>query len=74
MFMKDWLERLDDFLRASRKELLTHAGKISREVAEKKALVEFAKYKERTSGELSAVEKHFWEAIEVKQKELKLRK
>jgi len=29
MYMKDWLERLDDFLRASRKELLTHAGKIS---------------------------------------------
>jgi hypothetical protein len=74
MYMKDWLERLDDFLRASRKELLTHAGKISREVAEKKALAEFAKYKERTSGELSAVEKHFLEAIEAKQKELKNRK
>jgi hypothetical protein len=71
MYMKDWLERLDDFLRASRKELLTHAGKISREIADKKAITEFAKYKERTSGELSAVEKHFLEAIKAKQKELK---
>jgi hypothetical protein len=70
MYMKDWLERLDDFLRVSRKELLSHAGKISREVAEKKALAEFARYKERTAGELSAIEKHFLENIESKQKEL----
>ena len=70
MYMKDWLERLDGFLRASRKELLTHAGKISHVVAEKKALAEFSKYKERTLGELTAVEKHFLESIESKQKEL----
>jgi len=70
MYMKDWLERLDDFLRASRKELLTHAGKISHEVAEKKALAEFTKYKERTIGELTTVEKHFLESIETKHKEL----
>jgi len=70
MYMKDWIERLDDFLRASRKELLTHAGKISREVAEKKALAEFAIYKERTADELSAVEKHFLENLEAKQKDL----
>jgi hypothetical protein len=74
MYMKDWLERLDDFLRASRKELLNHAGKISREVAEKKALAEFAKYKERIAGELSAVEKQFLESIEAKQKELEDKK
>jgi len=70
MYMKDWLERLDDFLRVSRKELLSHAGKISHEVAEKKALTEFAKYKERTANELTAIEKHFLESLEVKQKEL----
>jgi hypothetical protein len=70
MYMKDWLERLDDFLKISRKELLTHAGKVSREVAEKKALTEFAKYKKRTIGELSPIEKHFLESIETMQKEL----
>jgi len=70
MYMKDWLERLDDFLKVSRKELLTHIGKISREVAERKALVEFAKYKERTIGELSPIENHFLDAFESKQKEL----
>jgi len=74
MYMQDWLERLDGFLRASRKELLTHAGRISHEVAEKKALAEFAKYKERTVGELTTVEKHFLESIEAKQKELEAKK
>ena len=74
MYMKDWMERLDDFLKVSRKELLTHAGKISREVAEKKALLEFTKYKERTIGELSPIEKHFIDAIESKQKELEGKK
>jgi hypothetical protein len=70
MYMKDWLERLDDFLKASRKELLNHAGKISRELAEKKALAEFAKYKERTAEELSPIETHFLENLEKKQKEI----
>jgi len=74
MYMKDWMERLDEFLKVSRKELLTHAGKISRELAEKKALAEFTKYKERTISELTAVEKHFIESIETKQKELEGKK
>ena len=73
MYMKDWLERLDDFLRASRKELLTHAGKISHEVAEKKALAEFFIYKERALGEFTEVEKHFLKSIETKKKELESR-
>jgi hypothetical protein len=58
----------------SRKELLTHAGKISRELAEKKALSEFARYKEHTAGDLSAVERHFLESLEQKQKELEGKK
>ena len=64
------MERLDDFLRVSRKDLLTHAGKISHEVAEKKALFEFSKYKTRMLNELTPIEKHFLESIEDKQKEL----
>jgi len=73
MYMKDWMERLDDFLKVSRKELLTHAGKISREVAEMKALAEFAKYKERTASDLSTAEKHFLENIEERYKELEIK-
>jgi hypothetical protein len=70
MYMKDWLERLDDFLRISRKELLAHAGKVSQDVARKKALAEFSKYQERTAGELSSVERHFIEHLESTQKQL----
>ena len=70
MYMKDWLERLDDFLRISRKELLTHAGKINSEVAQEKARSEFSKYKSRTELELSPVERHFLDSLEAKQKQL----
>ncbi|MFH0796444.1 MAG: virulence RhuM family protein [Candidatus Omnitrophota bacterium] len=45
MEMKDWIEKLDQFLKISEKELLTHAGKISAEQAEEKAHHEFDKYR-----------------------------
>jgi hypothetical protein len=61
---------LTSFSPVSRKDLLTHVGRISREVAEKKALSEFVKYKERTAEELSAVERHFLASLEQKRKEL----
>ena len=37
MYMNDWIIKLDDFLKLSGKELLTHAGTISSEVAKLKA-------------------------------------
>ena len=37
MYMKDWAQKLDEFLRLSNRELLTHAGKVSAEVAKQKA-------------------------------------
>lgn len=36
MYMKDWINILDDFLRISRKDILTHAGKISAKLAKEK--------------------------------------
>jgi len=36
MYMKDWIKKLDDFLTLSGKELLTHAGTVSAEVADQK--------------------------------------
>lgn len=44
MYMKDWAEALDNFLKFNRRELLTHAGKISRELAEKKAHEQYEIY------------------------------
>ena len=33
MYMNDWLSKLDDFLKVSEREILTHAGKMSHEAA-----------------------------------------
>ncbi|MBU3837873.1 MAG: virulence RhuM family protein [Candidatus Phocaeicola faecigallinarum] len=71
MYMKDWIQKLDDFLKLSGKELLTHAEKISAELAKQKANTEYDKFKERTVYSLSPVEIHFLENFEKEQKKLK---
>ena len=71
MYMKDWIQKLDDFLKLSGKELLSHAGKISAELAKQKADTEYDKFKERTVYSLSPVEIHFLENFEKEQKKLK---
>ena len=71
MYMKDWLSKLDDFLKLSGKELLTHSGKVSAEVARKKANEEYSKFHQRTMYELSPVELHFIENFEKEQKLIK---
>lgn len=45
MYMRDWIERLDIVLKLNGRELLSHAGKISHEMALKKSGEEYAKYK-----------------------------
>lgn len=70
MYMKDWINILDDFLRISRKGILTHAGKVSAKLAKEKADNEYDKFKERTQNNLSAVEIHFLENFEREQKRL----
>ncbi|MCD4708641.1 MAG: virulence RhuM family protein [Candidatus Sabulitectum sp.] len=46
MYMKDWIDRLDSVLQMNGRELLTHAGKISHQMAIEKSNQEFEKYKE----------------------------
>jgi len=45
MKMADWIEKLDQFLLISERELLTHSGKVSAEKAALKAEKEFEKYR-----------------------------
>ena len=71
MYMRDWIQKLDDFLRLSDKELLTHAGSISAKLAKEKADAEYDKFKERSANELTPVEIHFIENFEREQKRLK---
>lgn len=71
MYMKDWIKKLDDFLTLSGKELLTHAGTVSAELAKLKADTEYDRFRERTQYQLSPVEIHFLEAFEAEQKKIK---
>ena len=46
MYMKDWIARLDNILQLNGRELLTHAGKISHQMALEKSNHELENYKE----------------------------
>lgn len=63
MTMRDWITKLDDFLRLSDREILTHAGKISHEAAAAKAELEFSKFRALENAEPSPVEKDFEAAV-----------
>jgi hypothetical protein len=45
MTMRDWITKLDEFLKFSEHELLDHAGKISAEQAKTKAEQEYQRYR-----------------------------
>lgn len=45
MYMTDWINRLDAILQLNGRELLTHAGKVSHEMALQKSVSEFEKFK-----------------------------
>jgi hypothetical protein len=63
MSMADWISKLDDFLRLSERGILDHAGKASREQAEKTATLEYEKYRSLTANSQTRVERDFDEAI-----------
>ena len=70
MYMKDWVARLDDYLRMTDSEVLQNAGKVSHALAEQKAKEEYQKYKQLHSSELSRVEQAFLESVEATAKRL----
>jgi len=63
MTMRDWAMELDNFLRMTRKDILTHAGRISAEAALEKAHAAYAEYQARSSNLPSQVERDFEAAI-----------
>lgn len=63
MYMKDWLETIDDYLKMTRRDILTHKGKVSHRQALEKAHKEYEKYSEKAKQYLSSVEKHYLEAV-----------
>lgn len=77
MYMADWIIKLDDFLKLSDREILTHAGKISHEEALQKAHAEYERYRQEQLQIPSRAERDFLEAVkavEMKEKRLKGKK
>ena len=62
MTMRDWIEKLDDFLRLAGRELLDHAGKISAENARAKAEAEYDRYHSLVDAQPRAVDADFEQA------------
>jgi hypothetical protein len=74
MYMKDWIERLDDFLKMTGNEVLQHAGTISHEQALKKANEEYKKFKEINQQILSKAEEDFLKQLETTGKQIEIKK
>jgi hypothetical protein len=63
MTMRNWIAKLDEFLKISGRKLLDHAGKISHEAAVAKAELEFSKFRAIEDAKPNAVEKDFEAAV-----------
>jgi hypothetical protein len=68
MYMRDWIAKLDDFLRLSGRDILKHAGSISHDQAVQKAELEFAKFHYAQLAEPSQVEKDFEAVVKAMKK------
>jgi len=67
MTMRDWITKLDDFLKISGRQLLDHAGRISADDARAKAESEYARYRALLDSQPQRVDADFEKAA----KELK---
>ena len=63
MYMKDWLETIDDYLKMTRRDILTTKGRVTHKQAIDKAHAEYEKYQKKQDELLSPVERHFIESI-----------
>jgi len=67
MHMADWIKKLDAFLTLNERDILTHAGRISHEMGQTKAELEYDKFKTLAASAPRPVDAYFDEAM----KELK---
>lgn len=63
MYMKDWLETIDDYLKMTRRDILTTKGRVTHKQALDKAHAEYEKYRKKQDELLSPAECHFIESI-----------
>jgi hypothetical protein len=63
MTMREWIAKLDEFLKLSDHELLNHAGKISAEQARAKAELEYDRYRKLMDAQPRPVDADFEKAV-----------
>ncbi|MEK6771347.1 MAG: virulence RhuM family protein, partial [Pseudomonadota bacterium] len=64
LYMRDWREKLDAFLQFNERDILTNAGKVAKEVADRLALEHYEKFvARRLTAEAQTDERAFEEAV-----------
>lgn len=71
MYMKDWLETIDDYLKMTRRDILSTTGRISHKQAIRKAHSEYERFKQQQDDNLSIVEQHFLENLDILEDKVK---
>ena len=75
MYMKDWIEKLNAFLKFSEYEILTNAGSVSHEVAQALAMKEYGVFKKKQdTGYISDFDRHVRKHIEEKKGDTRKRR
>jgi hypothetical protein len=64
MRMADWIAKLDEFLKLGDRAVLTHAGRVSAQLARQKGGEEYERWRARAINAPSPVEAHFLEAVQ----------
>lgn len=74
MHMSDWVKKLDGFLTLNDRDILTHAGRISHEMAQAKAEMEYCKFKEISAIDSKPVDADFERAVQALPKPAKTKR
>jgi len=59
MYMADWIKKLDAFLTVNEREILTHADRISHEMAKEMAEAEYKKFNQKRIQEKDCLDSDF---------------
>jgi len=68
MTMRDWIAKLDEFMRISGRELLDHAGRVSAEQARLKAENEYERYRRLLDAQPRRIDAEFEKAVKALKK------
>jgi hypothetical protein len=68
MHMLDWVKKLDGFLTLNDRDILTHAGRISHEVAQTKPELEYSRFKALSNPDVRLVDEDFERAVQAVRK------